>query len=303
LLIEWIGIYQSHQHLLPAGLNNSKAQYPWPPSSSSPAKPSHSLLFREHERRPATPHSHTLKPSVRIASYNVHSCIGVDGRCAPERVAAVIAEMDPAVVCLQELDMERVRTGAIDQAAEIGKILGMQFHFNTTIEEPNGRYGDAILSRAPFKLKAAGCFAPVPRPVPREARGAIWIETIVNGQPWQIINTHLGLGHGERRLQARALVKDWIVPALAHPHVVLCGDFNSRPASTVHKILGEPLRDVFRLNGTRHPRTFPTRWPLLCLDYIYVGPNVQARHVECWKSPLAALASDHFPILAQIDVS
>ncbi len=238
---------------------------------------------------------------MRIATYNVHSCIGMDGRCAPERIAAVIAEMDADVVCLQELDVGRARTGAMDQAAEIARILAMQFHFNATIQEVTGRYGDAILSKTPFTLMRAGSFPNAPRPLPRESRGAIWIETTVDGHPWQIINTHFGLGHGERRLQAHWLVSDWIVPALSRTPVVVCGDFNSRPASMVHKILGDPLRDVFSEYRQRHSRTFSTRWPLVCLDYIFVSPDVRVRLAECPRTPLAALASDHFPIFAEIE--
>lgn len=218
----------------------------------------------------------------------------------PERIAAVIAEMDPDVACLQELDVERVRTGAVDQAAEVARILAMEFHFHATIDEVSGRYGDAILSKTPLTVIRAGCLPAVPRPLPREARGAIWVETTVNEQRWQIINTHFGLGHGERRLQARALVRDWILPALARPPLVLCGDFNSRPASTVHQILGEPLRDVWTLLGLPRPRTFSTRWPVLCLDYAFVSPGVNVERAERWTSPMAVLASDHFPVLAEV---
>jgi endonuclease/exonuclease/phosphatase family metal-dependent hydrolase len=235
---------------------------------------------------------------VRIVTYNVHSCIGTDGRCAPERIAAVLAEIDPDVVCLQELEVDRPRSGLVDQAAEVARILTMEFHFNPTITEVSGRYGDAILSKKPFKLIAAGSLPPAQRPIPREPRGAIRIETAVNGQTWQIINTHFGLGHGERRFQARAMVEKWIIPALAHSPVILCGDFNSRPSSAVHRIIGERLRDV--LQGKRHPRSFSTRWPFVCLDYVFASEGVRVERVECWKSPLADFASDHFPIVAEL---
>lgn len=243
---------------------------------------------------------HPRKISVRIATYNVHSCIGVDGRCDPKRIAAVIAEMDPDVACLQELDVERTRTDAVDQAAEIARILAMQFHFHATIQEVSGRYGDAILSKTPFTDARAAHLPEVPRPLPREARGAIWVETAVDGRPWQIINTHFGLGRGERRLQARALVRDWIQPALGRSSLVVCGDFNSRPASLVHQILGEPLRDVFTRSGQPRPHTFATRWPFVCLDYLFVSPEVHVERAERWSSPLAACASDHFPVVAEI---
>lgn len=237
---------------------------------------------------------------MRIVTYNVHSCIGTDGRCVPERIAAVLAEMDPDIACLQELDVEGPRTGAVDQAAAIARILAMQFHFNATIQEVSGRYGDAILSKTPLTVIRAGSLPEVPRPLPRESRGAIWVETIVASRPWQIINTHFGLGHGERRLQAHALVNEWTAPALGRPPVVVCGDFNSRPASVVHQIIGEPLRDVFTRIRQPRPRTFSTRWPFVCLDYVFVSPEVRVERAERWSSATAALASDHFPIVAEI---
>ena len=39
---------------------------------------------------------------MRVATYNVHSCIGGDGRHDPERVATVIAELNADIVALQE---------------------------------------------------------------------------------------------------------------------------------------------------------------------------------------------------------
>src|SRR4029079_9580311 len=39
---------------------------------------------------------------MRVAMYNVHSCIGTDGRHDPERVATVITELDADIVALQE---------------------------------------------------------------------------------------------------------------------------------------------------------------------------------------------------------
>lgn len=237
---------------------------------------------------------------MRIATYNVHSCIGRDGRCDPARIAAVIAEMNPDVVCLQELDVERARTASLDQAAELARILEMDFHFNATIDEVSGRYGDAILSKLPFEMVVARSLPPVRHPFPRERRGAIWVEVVEEGCPWQIINTHFGLGNGERRSQAHALVEEWIKPALEQPPVVLCGDLNSRPSSAVHTIIGASLDDVFSPPPMQHPRTFSTRWPLVCLDYLFVSASVRVEHAAAWKSPLAAVASDHFPVLAEI---
>ena len=70
----------------------------------------------------------------RIMAYNVHRCVGVDRRLDVGRVAAVIAQQKPDIVALQELDVCRPRTGAVDQAHAIAQRLGMQFHFNAAFE-------------------------------------------------------------------------------------------------------------------------------------------------------------------------
>ena len=69
----------------------------------------------------------------RILTYNVHRCVGVDGRLSPERVAEVIAAADPDIVALQEVDVRRARTGGIDQAEVLARELGMQMHFHPAL--------------------------------------------------------------------------------------------------------------------------------------------------------------------------
>ena len=39
---------------------------------------------------------------LRVATYNVHACVGTDGRHDPDRVASVITELDADIVALQE---------------------------------------------------------------------------------------------------------------------------------------------------------------------------------------------------------
>eukprot|EP01036_Dinobryon_divergens_P054167 gene54167-72393_t len=56
---------------------------------------------------------------MRLVTYNVHRCVGIDRRLDVERIAGVIAELEPDIVCLQELDVGRARTGGVDQARAI----------------------------------------------------------------------------------------------------------------------------------------------------------------------------------------
>jgi endonuclease/exonuclease/phosphatase family metal-dependent hydrolase len=83
----------------------------------------------------------------RLLTYNVHRCVGVDRRLDVGRIAAVIAEHEPDVVCLQELDVGRARTGMVDQAGAIAERLAMSFHFHAAMKVETEQYGDAIRAR------------------------------------------------------------------------------------------------------------------------------------------------------------
>lgn len=238
---------------------------------------------------------------VRVMTYNVHSCIGVDGKHSLERIATVIEEAAVDVVCLQELDLQRPRTGGVEQARMLAEMLSMDAQFHPTIRRDPEQYGDAILSLRPMRLVRARPFPDVPRPLPREPRGAIWVEIAADGATWQLMNTHFGLGRNERRLQAAELAENWMLPASHKPPVVVCGDFNSRPSSLVHQILARKAMDVFRVKGLPHPATFSTRLAFVCLDYVFVSPDVIVRDSHAVVTPATKLASDHFPVVVDLE--
>jgi hypothetical protein len=76
--------------------------------------------------------------TLRVMTYNVHSCIGMDGKLSPERIARVIARYAPDVVALQELDVGRARTEGMDQAHRIAHYLAMDFHFHPAMHIGGG---------------------------------------------------------------------------------------------------------------------------------------------------------------------
>ena len=46
--------------------------------------------------------------SFKVASYNIHKAVGLDRRRDPDRVVAVLRELDADIIALQEADL---RTG------------------------------------------------------------------------------------------------------------------------------------------------------------------------------------------------
>jgi endonuclease/exonuclease/phosphatase family metal-dependent hydrolase len=242
---------------------------------------------------------------LRVMTYNVHSCIGLDGKVDIERVARVIAQANPDVVALQELDVGRDRSLGLDQAQLIARYLQMEFHFHPAMHMEEERYGDAILTRLPLRLIKAGPLPGLADKPKLEPRGAIWAAVEFNGQEVQIINTHLGLQPRERLAQIDCLLgKDW----LGHPDcrgpVVLCGDLNAQPNSQVCRRIAAQLQDSQTVLAQHRPAgTFPSRFAALRIDHIFVSRTVAVTAIAIPGSQLAKVASDHLPLLAQLRIT
>ncbi len=241
----------------------------------------------------------------RIVTYNVHRCVGNDRRLDVARIAQVLANLEPDIVALQELDVGRKRTGGVDQAHEIAQRLDMACHFHAALRVEEEQYGDAILTCFPERLVKAG---PLPGydPIPAlEPRGALWVEVEIAGIPVQIINTHLGLVPREQQIQARRLAgPDW----LGHPDcrgpTILLGDFNATATSVVYRTFVSHLSAARRLVKPSTPTaTFPSPLPVLRIDHLFVSPEIAVRDVSTPFAPINRVASDHLPLVMDFEVS
>lgn len=249
--------------------------------------------------------SAALGGRARLLTYNIRHCRGTDGRVAPERVAAVIAGTEADIVALQEVDVGRKRTGGLDQAEEIARHVGMRPHFHPALHLEEERYGDAVLTRPPSRLVRAGPLPGLVRRPRLEPRGALWVEVEVGGARLQVVNTHLGLLGAERIAQVEALLgPGWLGdPALRGPAVLL-GDLNATSWSRAYRRLAGRLADARRVAERKGPRpaTFPSRFPLLRIDHVFVGEGVAVERVAVVDGPGPRRASDHLPVLADIRI-
>jgi endonuclease/exonuclease/phosphatase family metal-dependent hydrolase len=260
------------------------------------------FLGRGKHKAPARQPRTVTTDTLRVMTYNVHSCIGMDGKLAPERIARVIARNAPDVVALQELDVGRARTESMDQAHLIARYLEMDFHFHPAMHIEEERYGDAILTHLPMRLVKAGTLPGLPDKPRIEPRGALWVAIELHGIEYQVLNTHLGLLPRERRAQAEALLgPGW----LGHPDccgpVVLCGDFNALPSSPVCRQLRTRLDDAqIELESHRPRRTFSGRFPMARIDHVFVDPAIEVLDIEVPDTELARVASDHLPLIVEL---
>jgi len=259
------------------------------------------LLGRGPLSAAARPMVASPRTTMRVMTYNVHSCLGMDGKLSPARIARIIARCGPDIVALQELDVGRARTGAIDQAEAIARELKMEFHFHPALALEEELYGDAILSRYPMRLRRAAALPGLNgRAV--EPRGALWVTLDVDGREVQLLNTHLGLVGAERLRQVEALLTDaWLAHADCRGPTILCGDFNALPRSAVCRRLTERLADAqCSLNGHRPRHTFFARYPIGRIDHVFVSREFEVVTVEVPRNDLTRRASDHLPLVVEL---
>lgn len=240
--------------------------------------------------------------TFRLVTYNVHGCVGTGGRLSTRRIARVLAACDPDVIALQELDVGRRRSSGRDQAQDIARELGMTCRFHPSLRVAEEEYGNAVLSRYPMNLVHAG---PLPERVrrPAEPRGAVWVEVDLGGRTLQVIVTHLGLAGDERALQVEALLgPEWLGSPQCRGPAVLCGDLNAGPRSRQYAALAARLRDAAFQAGSRPRPTFLSRWPVVRIDHVFVTDEIEVVAAEVPRTGLAALASDHLPLVVDLRV-
>lgn len=240
---------------------------------------------------------------VRILTFNVHGCVGLDFRQSEERIARRIAELAPDLVALQELDLGRARSAGRDQASLIARHLSFESHFHPAMRWKDERYGNAILSRWPIRLRRAAALPSEHAVLFRESRAALWLEISTPAGPLQVINTHLGVGRRERREQTQALVgPDWLGAIPTDTPTLLTGDFNSLPGSEPIALLGRSLVDLVKKNRGRHLRTFPAFWPLLTLDHVFGNARIDVTNIDVPSDWPHALVSDHLPLIVDFEI-
>jgi endonuclease/exonuclease/phosphatase family metal-dependent hydrolase len=232
---------------------------------------------------------------VRVATYNIHRSIGLDRRTRPDRIAAVLTDLEADVIALQEV----VGAGAAGagHAEEIGAAVGMGWVMAPTRQLRGHQFGNMVLSRFPVRhhtqhdLSWRTC----------EARCVQRVDLDVDGATLHFYNVHLGTAYLERRFQAErlaALVSDRRVTG---PKVVL-GDFNEWMRGLTTALLSERLDSIDLRTHLRRRRTYPGFFPILHLDHIYYQGDVHVRRVSLPRTRRTLIASDHLPLVAELEI-
>lgn len=238
---------------------------------------------------------------IRIATYNVHKCRGMDRRVSVLRIADVIAELGADIVAVQELlHADDSRGSVLDQAGALGEALGYRFAFGENRKHRGAAYGNATFSRFPITLHEN---YDITWPRGRERRGCLRTDLEMRGGHWlHVYNVHMGTGYFERPHQARRLLSNEVLnhAGLSGPRIVV-GDFNEWTRGIASQLMGSHFESVdLRLLGRRH--TYPGLFPLLHLDHFYYDDLLRLTAFRLHRTKLALVASDHLPLVADFEI-
>ena len=228
---------------------------------------------------------------LTFASYNIHKAVGTDGRRDADRIITVLREIDADIIALQEVD-RRIgqRASVLDRAA----LDDTPWKPVDVARRPRslGWHGNALLVRRRFRVLDTH---PLDLPT-LEPRGAACADVEVDGVRIRIAGMHLDLSGLRRRDQIKAVLRH-IAQCTPSCPAVLLGDFNQWGNQTGAM---KEFADGWHVLDTG--RSFPSRRPIARLDRIVTSPEWGCLEQHVHHSAMAAQASDHLPIVAELEL-
>jgi endonuclease/exonuclease/phosphatase family metal-dependent hydrolase len=232
---------------------------------------------------------------VRIATYNVHRCRGMDRRINPSRIVDVLRDINADVIALQEVIGAGLHGAG--QAEDIGAGLGMGWVMNNVRTLRHHQFGNVVLSRYPivhhsqYDLSWRTC----------EPRNCQRADLEIDGELLHVYNVHLGTAVLERRYQAKRLASFVHDRRVTGAKVVL-GDFNEWMRGLATRTLSSLFESVDISKHLKRRRTYPGLFPVVHLDHIYYDGPVKVMRVEMPRTRKSLMASDHLPLVATLRI-
>jgi endonuclease/exonuclease/phosphatase family metal-dependent hydrolase len=236
---------------------------------------------------------------LRVATYNVHKCRGMDRNTSPGRIARILQGLEADVIGVQEILDVRNGPVELDQARHLADALpGYTWRIGENRTLHGGAYGNMTLSRLPiesfhnYDLTHLRC----------EPRGCLRADLKLDASTTiHAFNLHLGTGFLERRQQARALLDLLEKEVWTHPRIIF-GDFNEWTHGLVTRNMARAFNTFEPKIMLKRARTYPGFLPILHLDHFYYDPTLHLERIHLVSSGEARIASDHLPLVADFSV-
>jgi endonuclease/exonuclease/phosphatase family metal-dependent hydrolase len=271
---------------------------------------------------------------MRLLSWNLQWCRGMDGVVDPRRIARVAREIaNPDVCCFQEVAQgfsALPGSAGEDQVAALAVAFpGYSAHFACGVDVAGGdgrrRFGNLILSRLPVgRVLRHSLPWPADDGMPSMPRVAL--EAVVRASwGWvRVTTTHLEFYSERQRAAQVERLLEINAEAIGHSNAapsprdddgpfhprprpaagILTGDFNMRPEDPLHLRLASALADAWATAnpGTPHVPTFREPTPdesAYCCDYVFLTADLKAR-VRSASVDAQTRASDHQPVIVEL---
>ena len=231
---------------------------------------------------------------LRVLTYNIHHGEGTDGKLDLPRIASLIRSTRADIVALQEVDRKVPRSGDVDQAAELGRLTGMQHAFGPSIPLGGGEYGNAVLSRFPITRTTRHL---LPRLDESEQRSVLEAEIeLPDGAALRLLATHLDYRRDNReRLASVEKIEELAGKSTGSP-LLLAGDLNDTPESAVLKRLSANWSAA----SPAPLPTIPSDQPKQQIDFVLQRATMNWKVVDI-RVIAEPVASDHRPLLVVLE--
>lgn len=229
-------------------------------------------------------------------TYNIHVGVGMDKKLDLQRIADVINAARPDLVGLQEVDRGVKRTEGKDEIAELAGMTKMEYAFAPNLDYQGGKYGVAILSRLPIKNSEHRMFE---NKRESERRGMLRIEVEVDRKTVNFVTTHLDYQFEDGRLfETEQMLK--FLENVKAPLIVVA-DLNDVPAGSAYKLMRTKFADAWVTSGAKTEGfSYPADKPVKRIDHIFYSMGDRIRARKSWV--IETLASDHIPVMAELEV-
>lgn len=170
-----------------------------------------------------------------------------------------------------------------------------EFSYGRNAVYPDGDHGNALLSKYPI-IQFQNRDVSIGK---IEQRGLLHSILNVPGHDQvHAICVHLGLRESHRRRQL-ALLCELVQSLPPKAPIIVAGDFNDWRKRADKSLAACQLQDAFVREHGRPARSFPARWPLLCLDRIYVR-NASTHNARVLTERPWSHLSDHAPLSVEV---
>ena len=239
---------------------------------------------------------HLHRKTLRIVTYNIHRCRGMDGRTVPQRAIDVLAGLNADVIALQEV----IGAGPERLGARRGNRRGARHGLGDGVGAPPAR--PSVRQRRAVALSRSGSTCSTTCRGARASRAAASAPTS---------SSTTGRCTSSTCISARPIASGRIRPsgsrrscttAASHPPKILLGDFNEWSGGLATAALTSKLEAIDLSIHLRRKRTYPGILPFLHLDHIYYEGQVEIAGIEIPRTRKSLMASDHLPFLAELKV-